>query len=191
MFVNETVFVIGAGASWHYGYPTGERLVSEVVDLAKRYRNYCSARLRAGVNVDDMPLHLLARSTKPTIDGFVTTWHQEVALCSELIDSLVQMEPLVIDYFLGWNPDLHDLGRMIIAGCLLERQTLGAPDKNVDRGGVAGNDNWIRFITHELLIGVSESSDLRKNRVHFVTFNYDRSLEVRIGKALRAAQILK
>ena len=34
MFTNKTVFILGAGASWHYGYPTGEELVKQVI---KRY----------------------------------------------------------------------------------------------------------------------------------------------------------
>ncbi len=34
MFVNKTVFILGAGASWHYGYPTGEDLVTAVIEKA-------------------------------------------------------------------------------------------------------------------------------------------------------------
>jgi len=30
MFKNPTVFILGAGASWHYGFPTGEDLVRKV-----------------------------------------------------------------------------------------------------------------------------------------------------------------
>jgi hypothetical protein len=35
MFRNKTVFLLGAGASWHYGYPTGEELVRKVIERAK------------------------------------------------------------------------------------------------------------------------------------------------------------
>ena len=31
MFNRKTVFVLGAGASWHYGYPTGEGLIEKIV----------------------------------------------------------------------------------------------------------------------------------------------------------------
>jgi hypothetical protein len=31
---NSTVFILGAGASWHYGYPTGETLVEKVKEKA-------------------------------------------------------------------------------------------------------------------------------------------------------------
>jgi hypothetical protein len=32
MFRVPTVFILGAGASWHYGYPTGEDLVKMVIE---------------------------------------------------------------------------------------------------------------------------------------------------------------
>src|SRR6202022_1873931 len=35
MFRTPTVFILGAGASWHYGYPTGEELVKKVSETAK------------------------------------------------------------------------------------------------------------------------------------------------------------
>jgi len=34
MFNRKTVFILGAGASWHYGYPTGEELVRKVIAAA-------------------------------------------------------------------------------------------------------------------------------------------------------------
>jgi hypothetical protein len=32
-----TVFILGAGASWHYGYPTGEKLIKLVANKAARH----------------------------------------------------------------------------------------------------------------------------------------------------------
>ena len=36
MFKRKTVFILGAGASWHYGHPTGEDLVRKVIGAANR-----------------------------------------------------------------------------------------------------------------------------------------------------------
>jgi hypothetical protein len=193
MFKQQTVFITGAGASWHYGYPTGERLVLEVIDLTKRYKSYCESRVAAGVNVDAMPHHLLAKVKVITPQAFISVWQEEIAECSQLIDRLQHMEPLVIDYFLGWNPPLHDLGRMMIAGSLLERESHGSPFRNRNREkgeGGAGADNWVRFIAHELLMGLSHSDQLLNNRVRFITFNYDNSLEKRLEQALSANNVL-
>jgi hypothetical protein len=42
MFINKTVFILGAGASWHYGYPTGEELVEQVREKARVFHGYCA-----------------------------------------------------------------------------------------------------------------------------------------------------
>ena len=41
MIRNNTVFVLGAGESCHYGYPTGEGLVDQVVKMTERLSQYC------------------------------------------------------------------------------------------------------------------------------------------------------
>jgi len=48
MILTPTVFVLGAGASWHYGYPTGEKLVDRVIEMAERLRAFCHLALQAG-----------------------------------------------------------------------------------------------------------------------------------------------
>ena len=45
MFKRNTVFVLGAGASCHYGYPTGQELVEKVAATADRIASYCDNRL--------------------------------------------------------------------------------------------------------------------------------------------------
>ena len=40
MFKAKTVIILGAGASWHYGYPTGEELVKRVLEKARTARKY-------------------------------------------------------------------------------------------------------------------------------------------------------
>jgi hypothetical protein len=41
MFKAKTVFIIGAGASCHYGYPTGEELVRRIISKAKTALIHC------------------------------------------------------------------------------------------------------------------------------------------------------
>src|SRR5262249_28899766 len=40
MFTEPTVFILGAGASWHYGYPTGEELVKKATEKAEALSTY-------------------------------------------------------------------------------------------------------------------------------------------------------
>jgi hypothetical protein len=48
VFDNKTVFLLGAGASWHYGYPTGEELAKKVAVTAKELGEFCKTHFRQG-----------------------------------------------------------------------------------------------------------------------------------------------
>src|ERR1700722_15491855 len=45
---NSTVFILGAGASWHYGYPTGEMLVEKVIEKATVALKYFEHSVASG-----------------------------------------------------------------------------------------------------------------------------------------------
>ena len=81
----------------------------------------------------------------------------------------------MIDYFLGLNPSLQDLGRMLIAWSILECEA-----------GPSGDEDWLRFVRHQLTVGCEEPKDLLDNRVTFITFNYDVSLERSLRSGLSA-----
>jgi hypothetical protein len=36
MFTEPTTFILGAGASWHYGYPTGADLIQKTIENANQ-----------------------------------------------------------------------------------------------------------------------------------------------------------
>jgi hypothetical protein len=78
MFKEKTVFVLGAGASWHYGYPTGERLVEDVIRCTARYQQFCLARLAGGINIAHMPKHIAARATSNSAMAIRAAWQDEV-----------------------------------------------------------------------------------------------------------------
>ena len=129
MFTSKTVFILGAGASWHYGYPTGEALVKKVIEKATLATLYFGNP--TGEN-NLQPNYLTDTKPNVSIDKQWTTALQECAL---LKAGLQQVNPLVIDYFLGWNPNLQSIGRLLIAWVILEcenvhQQHIGA---NVNR----------------------------------------------------------
>ena len=203
MFNKETVFVLGAGASWHYGYPTGEELVADVVCCTQRLRQYLERRIRAGFNAFAQPKIVTQLIDAPPINSW-DRWQACIAQCDDLINRLESTAPLVIDYFLGWNRPLEKIGRAMIACALFERECYGAGKYNYNRmlkykKGLKEtpfryedfNDDWIRFVVHQLLLGCADSSELGQNKVRFVTFNYDRSLEKRLSGALNGAHFLK
>jgi hypothetical protein len=203
MFRKETVFVLGAGASWHYGYPTGEELVADVLRCTQRLRQYLERRISANYNAIFQP-KIVAQIEGSYPENSWDRWRACIAQCDDLINRLQSTAPLVIDYFLGWNRPLEKLGRAMIACALLERESHGAGKHNYNRvlkynlGPKSAqfryqdfNDNWVRFVVHQLLLGCADSSQLDQNNVRFVTFNYDRSLERLLKDALNGADFLK
>src|ERR1700731_281365 len=104
MFDNKTVFIIGAGASWHYGYPTGEQLVSQVIQKAKITGAYFEKMKKEPIRPDSIP-NFLARNETYVPWGdprkMDDLWKKATAECSDLWGRLPAVSPLVIDYFLG------------------------------------------------------------------------------------------
>jgi hypothetical protein len=212
MFINNTVFILGAGASWHYGYPTGEDLVKKVIAKAEIARDY----FRTSTNYPNVqrPQYVargVPENASLSTDDIKVQWHKAWSECTGLITGLQQVNPLVIDYFLGQNPTLQPIGKLMIAWVILERdkdysRLLGnlnrqdllrnSPDfddrqraKTVDV--TKYKDDWYRFIIHRLTIDCTNSADLLRNNIRFVTFNYDVSLEHALSRGLHNIELFK
>lgn len=180
-----TVFILGAGASWHYGYPTGEKLVKLVARKAGTLSRYYEHSLKVG---NPSQPKFLNKS-----GSVQAQWQKALNECDGLRKGLVEANPLVIDYFLGLNPGFQDVGKLLIAWAILECEHESRKAKrNINRNHTtAVEDDWCRFITHQLGMGCEESTDLLRNKVSFVTFNYDTSLETRLRVGLRHIQIFE
>jgi hypothetical protein len=77
-----------------------------------------------------------------------------------------------------YDEHIQRAGRGVIAYCLapyLRRTTLTAP----------GAD-WLKFVWNKMAEGASTFQDLRRNRLHIVTFNLDRIIELKMTKAITA-----
>jgi hypothetical protein len=114
-----------------------------------------------------------------TRDQVQDEWRVASVEFKALADRLTAAHPLVIDYFLDHNPDLEAVGKFCIAWALLHAESNFRQHHQQN----LNPENWIRFILHRLTTGVTE---LLANRVHFVTFNYDVSLEYELARGLFA-----
>jgi hypothetical protein len=193
MFDNPTVFILGAGASCHYGYPTGEDLVKSVVDNVRVAAGYFRATLNGDAGgIAHRPNYIKRNSPDPVppdgTSGLRTEWSNAIRECEDLSDRLISVDPLVIDYFLGHNPHLNDIGKFMIAWVLLEREfVFHQMNLNRFQGGQMTpyfGGNWYRFLIHKLVTGCLDGESLLNNKVTFVTFNYDVSLESQLFKGL-------
>jgi hypothetical protein len=179
MFKKKTVFILGAGASRHYGYPTGEELVRAVRGLAKEIpRQYSTP--------DES--NRVARGYSQTYPRyFRDQGFGDFMVELSLVESkIAQANPLVIDDFLGRNIDIAEVGKLLIAMALFrcERKSKFRPTKKDLEGTEFEAGDWVRHIVHQLTVGCEKPEDLLANQVTFVTFNYDLSLEQRMYWAL-------
>ena len=135
MFEAKTVFILGAGASWHYGYPTGEELVQHVIQKANTAQTYFNSVLTGagGAGLPHRPTFVARHHPETPADGVTgmkAQWSDAINECRDLALRLGSVDPLVIDYFLGNNPHLEEIGKLCIAWVILEREAVFA-----ERGG--------------------------------------------------------
>jgi hypothetical protein len=186
MFEAKTVIILGAGASWHYGYPTGEELVKEVIKKAKTASGYFS-----NPNVPRAKRPRIVSGDDPAIPeggdtGLQRQWGAAANKCQDLIERLIAVDPLVIDYFIGDNRHLEDIAKLCIAWVILEREFVALRyrvNENREQKGKI-NDNWYRFLLYRLTSGCQDGKALLRNKITFVTFNYDVSLEIELYRGL-------
>lgn len=203
MFKNETVFVLGAGASWHYGYPTGEGLVDDVIAMSGRLSAHCAEREKHNYFQTHLPKIVETRVTRDDTRGYRDAWWHVKSECDALIERLRTVRPLVIDFFLAQNADLRDIGTFMVAAAILAREpTWLRLNGNINRSPMPhdpfsvsrlepANDDWYRFVLHKLVYGCTTAKDLVDNEVQFVTFNYDASLEFHLARGLRSIEMLR
>lgn len=153
MTENLTCFVLGAGASMPYGFPSGVELKGAIAGLTASQR--MSVRFRSLRDFE------LARElqknefTQDEIKGFG--------------DTLIRSPKYSIDSFLEGRPEFVKIGKTAIA------MTIGYCEmKAVDRIGVINEDDWLQYLYNN--VGTSVEA-LVKSKLKFITFNYDRSLE--------------
>ncbi len=206
MFHTPTVFILGAGASWHYGYPTGEDLVPQVVAAAQKLEQFF--RYGAAQMSGNFPLFAIRNleGDQRTIQPWLTAAEE----AKDLASRLERGNPVLIDYFLAQNQKLHDIGRLAIALAILECEKAafvarGNPNhiaqhkRRVQQGLASGptpvvsafSNDWVRFVLHSLTVKCEEPGDLKNNTVTFVTFNYDTSLERRLHDGLSSLEYFK
>jgi len=147
------VFVLGAGASMPYGFPSGAQLRTAICQAAGE---------------GDWLLEYLQR--KVGIEPNEVKDFAKVFLRSGVAS---------IDSFLAKRPEFIDIGRFAIAAHLAAKENLST----LESEGI--EDNWYRTLWNVLIDGADSVAALRQNRVKFVTFNYDRSLECYLHHAAK------
>ncbi len=157
MIKTKTLFILGAGASYPFGYPTSIELRHKI--------------LYGGLSPDN-----IARALNKGGGDFAAEEHYEQI--NKFIKVFKGAGVYSIDSFLEQRqkqqPELVDIGKIFIARMLI-------PYEEDDRLRDT-KDNWYMYLFDRLKVSFDE---LGKNNISFITFNYDRSLEYFLFEAIQ------
>lgn len=157
----QTLFILGAGASNCYGYPTGNKLNE---DLIKR-----------------LPFEL---TTLATNAGRIFFDLKDVEMFSKVYS---ESHPTLVDYFLAKSPiqKWKEIGKYGITLSLIEAEM-----KYTNSSKFSYYDkDWFSILFDRMTSDILEQDNIdlfQKNQVSFITFNYDRSLEILFYEALKS-----
>lgn len=146
MINRHITFILGAGASMPYGFPSGSDLIESIHDLAVN-----NSSILEKFGFIDKEIELFA---------------------NELYNSQLPS----IDLFLERRMEFIDIGKICIFICISKcenENNLLLPPKN--RKGI------YHYLFSKM---IQNCSDITDNKISFITFNYDRSLEHFLQRAL-------
>jgi hypothetical protein len=186
MIDKKTVFILGAGASCPYGYPSGARLRERICLPQGFWQSYLPY-----LQKNESVLNISEKDIRQFIDAFAKSSIRS------------------IDMFMANNPKLAPIGKYIIAFEIFKAEQLShfgeeakltqevVEDKH--KGRVYDprkflslpffqGDDWYSYLYSRLIegpVGPSALPNFSDGKLLFITFNYDRSLEQFFYEALR------
>lgn len=155
MISENTVLILGAGASKPYGFPTARELRKDIIfNTIPLLKNYADKNGKSA-DFDD---------------------HPYVKKVKEFIEIFKNSSTSSIDLFLSRNKDYYNIGKEIIT-LLLSNYEI----ESKFREEIKNIENDWYFYFYETLtkdiIKSEEVSRLNENKISIITFNYDRSFE--------------
>jgi hypothetical protein len=155
MIADKTVFILGAGASKPYGFPTALELRKDIIyTFVDKYKKKIAEH--NNIPIDKIPFP----------SGI-----------TELINQFKLSSTKSIDLFLSRNEKYYDLGKEIIAFLIAQYESKSKFREDVDNPAEDWYFEMFDLLTKEIYDPEKLVSLINLNKVSFITFNYDRSLE--------------
>lgn len=161
MINTETLFILGAGASKPYGYPTAVELRKDIINNFKKlFFDYKLLKEYPG-STDDYSF---------TIDQF--------------LNSFEKSSTHSIDLFLSLHNEFANIGKISILVSLIKSENESCFRENC----VDDKNDIYTFIFRKLTHTLTTKDDYSKfsnNKINFITYNYDRSFEYYLNDTLK------
>jgi len=152
MITENTLFILGAGASVPYGFPTGRQLRRIICrEFLEHYK------------------HLIGYK------GGTHDKYDEVQIAGHFANTFSRSNTPSIDLFLARNQDFSEIGKKAIALSIWRSEINSNFGEDVDQ-----EQDWYTYLFERMTEQFTNPHDynrISKNDISFITFNYDRSLE--------------
>ncbi len=166
MIGKRTVFILGAGASCPYGFPTARKLRTRIIsEFGARYEQHL------GDPAEGAYYELRKRYPKPSS-------------AKDLVEKFDRSSTESIDLFLSRWPRFENVGKMAICLDILDAERSSGFGEHAHEP----DEDWYFYLYNRLtreLTGSGAYQGFASNNISFVTFNYDRSLEYFLFQSLR------
>lgn len=169
MITEPTVFILGAGASAPYGFPTGYQLKC----------NICRPEFQNKIQ------GVLLRRDKITQKEVDNTLYELKEFQKKFSNSSTPS----IDLFISRNPDFAEIGKKCILIEILNSEYTSSFGLDLS----TQDQNWYSYIYErmaETLFHPGGYKEFCNNKVSFITFNYDRSLEFFLQTSLKNSFVI-
>jgi len=163
MIGESTVFILGAGSSVPYGYPTADKLRHDIITSFKdRYKEF----------LEELKL----------LD--VSTVNNKVNKVRDFIHLFKESGTKSIDLYLSRNENLLDVGKNVLTLQMLFYERDSKFNEDMDNPKFDWYSDLFTEITN-YIISPNDLKMIKRNNISFITFNYDRSLEHYLHKSLK------
>jgi len=162
----KTVFVLGAGASAPYGFPTGARLRTEI---CKKFAEEYSDLLKKQPEL----------SHRPALP-------QEIGKAQDFANNFNWSSTPSIDLFLSRRKKYEEIGKLAIVQRLTEAEKVSVFNEDMQDY----KQDWYSYLFHQMTKDLINIESIHKFAAHdysFVTFNYDRSLEYFLWRSFQSS----
>ncbi len=168
MIENNTLFILGAGAHMPYGFPSGQKLVSDLL-YGFTDQNYSKEHFSIDENISD--IFLKNRIWSPGV-------------INRFINALKKSGRISIDKFLrnqsnGWD----DVGKRLIGFIISLYESKCDPFSGVQEGFHDYSESIYHYLFEKM--DAIDDEKITENNIRFITFNYDRCLEHFFTEAVR------
>lgn len=167
MIEKRTVFILGAGASCPYGFPTARGLRKEIL-----------------TKFEDRYLHFLGGAGEKIGAVRTVNGYPSLRTAKQFLECFDLSGTESVDLFLSRNPRFEKIGKMAICLSILHAEMKSKFRERVEKP----EHDWYFYLYNRLMREATHPDDYSQfgdNPISFVTFNYDRSLEYYLLNCLR------